>query len=428
MPKEPQQRTQAKPTLLMRWSLVGVVVNRGLSVISLVLLARIVGAESLGVWAFATTISALVASISNIGMHLDAQRSVNGRLVSPDGRRRVWIVLMAIGVAGTSIGLLAGLATSRFEVATAVPPHIWVATIALIGLGLSANNFAHRLLIARERVALAFIATDGLRHTAFILIVYFMSVNIPQLLWVYGAACAGTAMVAWLLLLMLEPTVILGPKSKLPVMEAVRSGTSVLSVSIVFSLRRQGDVLLLGAMLTDVQYAIYFAAARVAQMVAMGMASLADPLGPRIGSQYIDGNISDAQDTISTVTKRSAALTVTMVGVLLLTGSWVLQLFGPEFSAGYWVLAFLSTGLLMQALLGPTGMILQFCGHAWRCASIEGLLAVLGLPLLWAATIVAGINATAAVAGGIMILCAAFEARAIFKLTSLRSWLPIPSR
>lgn len=416
---------QPRPTLLMRWSLLGTIANRGISICSIVLLARIVGIGSFGVWALAVTTAGLVASVANLGMHLDAQRAVNGLAVNPDGRRRVWLVMRAICITGLGGGLLGGWITAGFEVADRIPSSTWIAVIAVIGIGLASNNFAHCLLIARERVATAFIATDGLRNALVVVVMYWISASAEHLLWVYAFASIGVSLTAWLLLAAMEPRTLFGSQSSLPFITAIRSGTGVLTVSVVFYMRRQGDVLILGALLSDIHYAIYFAAARLANVVALGLASLSASLGPRIGAQFIDKRLDDAQHTISTVTSRSAVLAAITLVVLVAAGGELLQVFGTEFRAGYWVLIALSAGLLVQALAGPTGMILQFCGQAWRCARIEGLSAMIGLPMLCVATLWGGINGAAVISGGITVLCCVFEARAIARTLKLKSWLQV---
>ena len=367
----------------MRWSLAGTLVNRGLTVLCLVGLARTVGIAPFGVWAFAATTAGLIATLSSLGMHLDAQRAINGASVSADGRRRVQIVVIALGLAGVLGGVLGGWITSWFEVSRDIPFASWITIITVLGVALAANNFAHRLLIARERVASAFLATDGLRNCLTVVIAFLLDVNAQQLLWTFAAVATAVALISWMLVVALEPSVIFGSRSRLLARVAMRSGSGVLAVSVLFYMRRQGDVLVLAAVLADAQYAIYFAAARLANMVALGMASLSGPLGPRIGAQFTSERVSETQEMISNITAKSVGLAGIALVVLAVFGGLLLEAFGPSFIEGRWTLILLASGIFVQAAVGPTGMILQYCGRAWTCAGIEGLSALLGLPLLW---------------------------------------------
>jgi O-antigen/teichoic acid export membrane protein len=409
----------------MKWSVMGTMANRGLSVVSLILLARAVGVGSFGVWAFAATTAGLIAALSNLGMHIDAQRAINGHTVSPDARRRVRLVMFAVVCTGIIGGGLGSWATSMFEVAADVSPFTWMVAVTIAGIGIASNNFAHKLLIARERIITGFLASDGLRNLSVVIAAFALNADQTNLLWIFSAATIGVSAISWVLLIAIEPTTLFGTQSNLTMRDAVRSGSGVLAVSVVFYLRRQGDVLILGALLSDVEYAIYFAAARLANLVAMGLASLSDPLGPRIGAMFTTNQPQNAQSIVRTVTARSSAIAAIAFIALLLGGGLLLGVFGESFVAGRWVLVLLSGGLLIQALAGPTGMILQFCGGAWQCAGIEGLTAVIGLPLVILAAIHTGINGAAAVAAATTVLCCTLEARAIFKYLGMRSWLQL---
>ncbi|MCH2137248.1 MAG: lipopolysaccharide biosynthesis protein [Phycisphaerales bacterium] len=412
----------------MRWSLVATIADRGCTVIALILLARLIGVGHFGIWALAATTAGLVAAISTLGMHIDAQRSISPATITPEARRRVLTVTLTTLIVGLLFASPAGWVTSLFEVAAKVPTQHWIAAVVIVGTSRGLNQLAHRLLIARERIAFAFMFHDGLRNSLTVIGVLCLGADLTNLLMVYSIASLLVMVLAWSAIVCLERPVLIGPRTNLSLWQLIRSGSGVLTVSTVFFLRRQGDVLLLGALLSDEHYGAYFAAARLANIAAMAMAALSNPLGPRIGAAFASGQKLQAQQAITLVTSRSTVLATLALATLAVVGEPLLMLFGSQFTMAWPVLLLLSAGMVAQAALGPTGMVLQFCGRAWTCAIIEGLSAGAGLTLLWIAASHWGIIAAAGVAAGTMASCAALEAAAVKKSTGLSSTLNLLGR
>ena len=62
-----------------------------------------------------------------------------------------------------------------------------------------------------------------------------------------------------------------------------------------------------------------------------------------------------------------------MAIILLLTGKFLLSLFGSEFSAGYPLLSILVIGIVARSTIGPAESVLNMSGQQNICAVIYGV-------------------------------------------------------
>jgi len=144
------------------------------------------------------------------------------------------------------------------------------------------------------------------------------------------------------------------------------------------------DQLLVGFFLDTHAVGVYASALRLAALVAVPLLAVNSIMAPTAASLHGAGETERLRVTFARMTWATAGAGLAIGAVLLVSGPWLLGLFGPEFVAGYPALVVLVLGQVVNAATGSVGVILGMTGHAGRLTLNAGLTAMLtiGLNLL----------------------------------------------
>jgi O-antigen/teichoic acid export membrane protein len=172
----------------------------------------------------------------------------------------------------------------------------------------------------------------------------------------------------------------------------------------------QIDVVIAGALLGPEAAASYATASRISKFVPFGLMAVNIALAPMAARLLHEGRSDELQRLIL---RAAAAIFVTTVPLAIgaiAFGRPLLALFGPEFVAGYGALVLLTLGRAVNALCGPTAILLTMSGNqrdamliAVGSAVLDGSLLLVLVPsfgLLGAA----GATATTTVAWNLALL------------------------
>lgn len=123
------------------------------------------------------------------------------------------------------------------------------------------------------------------------------------------------------------------------------------------------DIILLGALAGREQAGIYAAASRVADLVVFALAAANVVVAPIIASLYAKNDLSGLQRMLTALAKGVSLFTGLIIIVLVLSGQWVLQIFGAEFVVAFAPMLILGAAQMMNALLGPVDFVMAMTGH-----------------------------------------------------------------
>jgi O-antigen/teichoic acid export membrane protein len=130
------------------------------------------------------------------------------------------------------------------------------------------------------------------------------------------------------------------------------------------------DIIVVGYFMEPDQVAVYFAAAKTLTLVHMVYYAVRAGGAQRFSQYHASGDhvrlAAFTRDTLHWTFWPS----LVMVLLLLVTGKWLLSLFGPDFEAGYPLLVILSIGLLVRAAIGPAESLLTMAGQQGICAAM----------------------------------------------------------
>lgn len=132
------------------------------------------------------------------------------------------------------------------------------------------------------------------------------------------------------------------------------------SVSNIFL--ANADVIIVGLILGPRSAGIYFAANRLAQLLAFFMNSTNIVIAPLLSAGR-QGDPAAIRKTIRSAIPRTSIPTVIFGTLLIIFAPIALQLFGPEFSAAVPALRLLALAGIVNAIGGPAEIVLNMCGY-----------------------------------------------------------------
>ncbi|MGB5093712.1 MAG: flippase [Parvibaculum sp.] len=156
------------------------------------------------------------------------------------------------------------------------------------------------------------------------------------------------------------------------------------------------DIVLLGHFVSPDDIAVYFAATRIANLVAFIYFAVAALAVPKFAELHAAGDIDGLQRFVFNIIH--AIFWPTLAAVLFLAGfgQYVLMLFGTNFDSGSSLLIWLMIGFLVRAATGPVEYLLNMTGHQNMTAIAYGGAAVLNIVLNLILVPHFGINGAAA--------------------------------
>lgn len=144
------------------------------------------------------------------------------------------------------------------------------------------------------------------------------------------------------------------------------------------AVNQQAGVLILGMFSSSGDVGTYRVAVQTGNLVGLGLATVNLVVAPRFARLYALRDMARLE-RLATATARVVVLTALPVGLaLLFWGDSILGLaFGAEYTAGYRALAILTVGQLVNAGMGSVGLLLYMSGH--EADAMRGKVLAVGL-------------------------------------------------
>jgi O-antigen/teichoic acid export membrane protein len=137
-----------------------------------------------------------------------------------------------------------------------------------------------------------------------------------------------------------------------------------------YSLLAYTDVLVLQHFRAPDEVAVYYAAVKTLALVSFIYYSVSATAAHRFSGYHITGDHAGLSTFISRSIKWTFWPSLAATALLLLFGRPILNLFGPQFTAGYPLMFILAVGLLARAAIGPIERLLNMLGEQRACALI----------------------------------------------------------
>jgi O-antigen/teichoic acid export membrane protein len=165
----------------------------------------------------------------------------------------------------------------------------------------------------------------------------------------------------------------------------------LLFIAFAQELLNQLEIILLGFFGDARQAGLFGAAWRLASLVAFVLTTYGIVCGPVVASAYHKRNLVEVNRVVQFAARLTAISGALAILLLVMTGKFLLRLFGPEFDAAYPALLALLLGGAVNAYTGVVAYLLTLTGRErsavtiFACAVLMSLvLNVLLIPLLGA--------------------------------------------
>lgn len=359
-----------------------------LGVLLLMLLARSLGADGLGVYAFVLALMSLLSVPTRMGLPTlvvreTARGQVTGEWGPVLGLWR-WANAVAIGLSLlVALGLAMVLLADGMEDETFRNTLLWglllVPLLTLLGVRSAALRGLRHLIAGMVpgqvfRPGLAVILVAG----AMLIPGVVLTPDLAMGLTVVATFLAFALGTAWLY--RTRPAAMMWSTPKYDVNRWFAAAWPMALTQGFEQLNRYADVLLLGVLATSADVGVYRIAAHGALLVALGLTTLNMVVAPFMTQMHARGEFHKLQKMARRVSQAALTFAVSAVLVFAVFGEWLLvMLFGPEFGAAWLPLLILGLGQVAHAGFGPTGLLLNMTGHEREVALVGAVAASLNV-------------------------------------------------
>ena len=160
-----------------------------------------------------------------------------------------------------------------------------------------------------------------------------------------------------------------------------RSVLPFIIITSMFVINNRTDAIMLGIMKGNESVGLYHVANRGAMLISFILIAVNQSLAPTIAKLYAEGNLSKLQNIITKSSKTIFLVSLPISLTMIIFGQWFLLIFGSEFTAAYLTLVILSFGQLVNATMGSVGLLLDMTGHQGDSARGVGITAILNIIL-----------------------------------------------
>jgi O-antigen/teichoic acid export membrane protein len=399
------------------------VVGMGLAVLLQFVLARLLGAEEFGVYAYAHSWLNILSYLAIFGHDILLLRQL-----AVYRARGEWELHRALWHHASLFSAVASVGIA-FTVAIVLYTTDWLAAVpaALLSMTMLALP-----ILSFVRLGAAAAAAEGwpVRGN----IPERLGRNIAMFVLIAMALAGGMALDAWLAMTMFTLSTaaaaamfwaISRPRLRgLHTMRAMAGrGRVWLREASLFGLNGAGqlvlartDVVMIGLLLGAADVGPYVLAAALAELVAFPQAAIAALWGPRLAAQYGHHDSAGLRATAGQARLFVAGSGLGLGVVVLLTGPWLLELVGKDFAGGAVPLAILVGAQMLRSLFGPVQLALNMTGRERQALKVVVVMAA-GNILLNAWLIPMFGIAGAAVATGIVLVAGAVVMLSVFRRT-----------
>ena len=134
-------------------------------------------------------------------------------------------------------------------------------------------------------------------------------------------------------------------------------------IGSMYIINSRTDILMLGALKGTQAVGIYFAVSRGAQLIDFVTNAANTVLAPNLASLYAEGKNEQIQRILIQSSRIVSLTSLPIIIGLIIFGSWYLSLFGSEFTQGKNALIVLCVGQIVNVATGSVGLLLNMTGN-----------------------------------------------------------------
>lgn len=355
------------------------------------IMARMIGAEDLGIYFYALGWITIISNVTSLGFNFALVKYVAIFLASSDMAR-----LRGILVRSTQLCLIASLigAASIWAWWLLISKPFWAfdkKVALLLGsilIPMFTFNVLRQATLRGMKKVFQFQALDSIVRPVLITIgivswPFFVrpAITAEHVMLIQIAATAIVLLAG----IVLVRTQLPGKFHETPPIFETRSwiGTAfplyVTTVMRIITL--QAGLLIIGTFLPVKEAGIYGVIIRLAELVVFGV-SLVDAIAaPMIAELFHAGKKEELQRLVTLATRITFAVAVIAATLLYFFGHWILEWYGADFTTGRNAMGIVMFAFILQALVGPVGYLISMTGQEKKLVVIQGVAMAVNLVL-----------------------------------------------
>ncbi len=329
-------------------------------------LARGLGVEAFGHYAFVSSLILLLSMAARQGMDSGILRFVSvysaqqkwgllkGVIVWMMSRVGLVSIVMAV------VGLL-GLALWGQQITPGLRETGYWGLLCLVLVSLSyMNQYAlrGRLWIVRAQIADLVIRPYGVVLVVSLLLLVGVSLDGADAMAITAATAAIGVASGWIWLRRSLPGDVLSAKAEQEPKDWRNVSTQLLLVSGATLVLTQTDIVMLGLLTTTDQSGLYSVASRLSAVAIFAIIALGSIGAPMIASLHANNDVEGLTRIVKLMARVSLATLVPMGVLFAIFGPLILSVFGEQFVSAYVPLLILVGGQTLAACFGPAAMLL----------------------------------------------------------------------
>lgn len=344
------------------------VAGSGLAFIFNLLLARLLGAEGVGIYFLALTVVTIASVISRIGLDFTMLR-----FIATNASQNDWKKVAGVVKEGITIASVASLFATIILLLISSPlsNRVFSKPDLILPLSIMACGIVPLTLLTLYAESLR--GLKNIRDSIFIqnvsipLINLIIIIPLVSLYKINGMALAYMTATFFTLLL----AIYLWRKSALPIKglrghfdrkKLLSAGLPMLLVASMNMIMGWTDTLMLGMWTSSESVGIYNIALKVAGLTVFILSAVNSVVGPQFAVLFAQGDKNALEKLASDSAKMMTILSLPLFLLFLLFPAWILSFFGPEFISGSTTLAVLALGQFVNVMAGSVGNVLVMSG------------------------------------------------------------------
>lgn len=402
--------------------------NLALGAATTIILARVLGPESYGVYAWAYALVTVLAIPARLGLSQLLVREISAYQLKEKWSLLRGLLTRANQIVLVSSALLAGVAVAamfvfadRLSSVEAVTLGWGLALLPLMALG----ELRGAALRGLRRVVLGQLPDLVLRPGFLVLFVgaaaLMVELSSGTAMALHSAAAGLAFVIGAALLLHFLPDDVKSVEPEFETREWISSAVPLGLVSGMHVINSRADIVLLGFMGPSEEVGFYQVAVKAAMLVTFALSALNMVIAPYISRLYSDEEFEQLQKLLTASARGVLWAALPVATVLIVFGDWILEfVFGVEYVAGHVPLIVLCVGKLINVGGGSVATLMNMTGNerdtAVGMTAAAGLNIVLNIVLIpyWGMTGAAVATVVTFLAWNVFLCYRAYEELGVF--------------
>lgn len=344
----------------------------GLSFVTSILLARLLGSDAYGIYTYTNTWVLLLGVFSGLGLRSILVKEIAIYQANSNDSLLLGLIRwanIAVALVSIALGSIAAIVVwlyvfdSNQQLAWA----FWI-TLALLPFN-TLTSLRQGAMQGLNKLVIGQIPETVVQPVLFLLVVgaiflfFPASQNVNAILGVK----LFTTIVAFIIgCILLAKAISLLPQTNLPKYDAKAWSRSILPfllIGLTHTINNKTDTLMLGYIKAPELVGMYFVSSRGAEIIGFILMAVNLSIAPEIARLYAEGNLNRLQKLITKSSQITFFTSFLLGGLFVVCGTWFLKLFGSEFTQGYLALIILCTAQIFNSFIGSVGILLDMTGH-----------------------------------------------------------------